>query len=218
MRWFITKPMPTPCSMVTTAKSDRPRPAPNHSSAKATRLASLSMVTGTPMRAVAAAASGMLRTCRTEDQCTSPSATSTKPGTPMPMPESACGVTPALAQTRAKRVSTEARRSSSVIGPGWRGTASSATRLPAKSTITAVCSRSDSFIPATRCAAARTPKATAGRPRADSTSRGAATSSIRPASINSAQIVVTEAGETSNSRASVTRGIRPAARIRSKIC
>ena len=73
----------------------------------------------------------------------------------------------------------------------------------------------DSFMPATRCALARTPSATAGRPRPWSPSRGAAISSIKPASISSCVMVVTEAGLTPSSLASWTRGMSPAARTRS---
>jgi hypothetical protein len=151
--------------MVTTAKSAISRPAPNQSSASATRLASLSMATGRPSRSDAARASPKLRTFRTEDQKTWPLALSTKPGTPMPTAAIADRGTPAAAVTRSRSVSEAARSISGSLATGWRGIASLARRFPAKSSTTAVCSRSESFMPTTRCAWRRTPSATGGRPR-----------------------------------------------------
>ena len=64
----------------------------------------------------------------------------------------------------------------------------------------------------------RTPRATGGRPRAVSASRfGVATSAMKPASMSSAAMAVTEAGLMPRSRARSTLGISPAARTRSNI-
>ncbi len=92
--------MPTPCSIVTTAKSDIVRPSPNQSSASVTRLASLSMTTGTPSRAAAASRRGIREPSTNGDQWTRPVAPSTKPGTPMPTEATCQRETPDRSTTR----------------------------------------------------------------------------------------------------------------------
>ncbi len=68
----------------------------------------------------------------------------------MPTPARSLTAIPAFWVTRSNSVVIDARIVARSIAPGWREITSSAIRLPAKSTMTAVCSRSDSFIPATR--------------------------------------------------------------------
>ena len=163
--------------------------------------------------------SGTSRSVRTEDHRTRPSALSTKPGTPMPTADRSPPPHPRLGADAVQQRLDRGQDSVRVIAPGAAGHRDRRPAgCPRSRRSPPVCSRSDSFMPATRCASARTPSATAGRPRPSPPSRGAATSSIRPASISSEVMVVTEAGLTPRSLATCTRGISPAARTRSNTC
>ncbi len=202
--------MPTPFSIVTTAKSVMARPAPNHSSASARRLASLSTATGTPMRRLKAARSGALRSVSSGDHRAMPLEWSTTPGSPSPTHDRSPRRSPASASAMSSSVSA----SSSVVASGWRwaaeGIDASAMTAPEKSMMTAVWASSVSLMPATRVMSGATARETGGRPRA--ASRGASSSRTRPASISSAATEVTEAGEQSSQRARSARLEAPAAR------
>jgi hypothetical protein len=202
--------------MVTTAKSARSR-APRRTTVRRARRGSrrCRSVTGRPSRSEAARARSKLA--------------DVQDGRPEDMPARACRRSPARrCPPRRSPTSRHAGRGGHAVEerlgggrgasrdrsprvragrPRWRA------RLPAKiEKMTAVCSRSDSFMPTTRCARARTPSATGGRPRAGFGAVIAGPSPPREArvSISSEVIVVTEAGLTPSSFATCTRGMRPA--------
>ncbi len=195
-------------------KSDTPLPKPNHCSASATRLTSLSRKTGRPRRFSSNSRKGRFLWVREGDQCTKPRGTSMTPASPNPTPERSLSAIPVLFVASSKTVNKKSSASwlfSFVLGSS---SMNSPTMLPPKSRMATVAFLSPSFTPATMRAAPRILRSTRGRPRFRSpllSSR--ATSSISPASSNSADIPVTLACEIPVRSAISMRATRPISRM-----
>ena len=209
--------MPTPRSMVTTAKLEIPRPAPNHSSASVSRLVSLSKDTGSPSVFDSRSRSGISVSSITGDHFTIPRLASTSPGKPIPTALMSDITRPDFSNSLSMRELTSDNISSVDCRSDALATWASAMIVPARSSKTAVWRSSDSFMPTTKRLCGATRRAMGGRPRLGPRWLSS-TSCSRPRAIRSEVMVVTDPGLMLSLRATSMRGICPFARTCSNTC